>query len=79
MKADAASLRIHIETAGHTKYSMDFHCTYVDQREVAVQLIDVEADGISVDEHTQIIQDLAEDYVRHIHECAQALQEVTNP
>jgi hypothetical protein len=77
-EADPYGLRIHIKTAGHTKYSFDFACTYVDSREVRVSLVDVEKDGRSVDEHTEIIQTLIEDYVRHIHECAQVLQEVTH-
>lgn len=76
--ANPQSLNIHINTAGRTKYSFDFKCTYLDDRAVRVDLVDVEKDDDSVDEHTTIIQDLAEDYVRHIHECAQAVQSITH-
>lgn len=78
--ADGANpdiIRIHIDTAGRTDYSFDFSCVYLDSREVNVELVDVEKDNISVDEHTERIQSLAEDYVRHIHECAQTLHEIT--
>ncbi|MEB3103725.1 hypothetical protein [Ferviditalea candida] len=71
------ALLIHMDVAGRSKYSFDFRCTYMDSREVKVDLLDVEQDGIHVDEHTEPIQNLAEDYVRHIHECAQDLQDVT--
>lgn len=76
--ADSKTLNIHIDTAGRTKYSFDFKCTYLDDRSVRVDLIDAEKDDESVDEQTTIIQDLVEDYVRHIHECAQAVQYVTH-
>lgn len=72
------ALWVHIKTAGHTKYSFDFKVTYVDDRETKVEFIDVEKDNRSVDEHTDTIQTLIEDYVRHIHECAQVLQEITH-
>lgn len=72
------ALLIHMDVAGRSKYSFDFRCTYVDSREVKVDLLDVEQDGIHVDEHTEFIQNLAEDYVRHIHECAQDLQDITH-
>lgn len=71
------ALRIHIQVAGRTAYSLDFLCTYMDKREVKVELIDVEKDNQSADEHTEVIQSLVEDYVRHIHECAQSLKELT--
>lgn len=74
---DPTSLRIHIKTAGHSMYSFDFQVTYVDSREVKVQLIDVEKADQTVDERNDVIQNLAEDYVRHIHECAQALKALT--
>lgn len=70
-------MRIHIQVAGHTQYALDFTCTYLDSREVQVELVDVEKDNQSVDEHTEVIQSLTEDYVRHIHECAQVLKSVT--
>ncbi|WP_282938712.1 hypothetical protein [Paenibacillus sp. RC67] len=80
VKADEAEsnvLRVHIATAGHSDYSFDFKCTYVDSREIKVELVDVECEGINVDERTTIIQTLVDDYVRHIHECAQQLHAVT--
>lgn len=76
-EADEHTVRIHMDTAGHSRYSFDFVCTYLDSREVKVDLVDVEQEGIHVDEHTEIIQSLIEDYVRHIHECAQILHSVT--
>lgn len=76
-EADAQTLRIHIRVEGHTMYSFDFKCTYVDSREIRVELVDVERDGQTVDERGEIIQQLVQDYTRHIHECAQALHSVT--
>ncbi|WP_410512999.1 hypothetical protein PaeBR_00425 [Paenibacillus sp. BR2-3] len=78
-EADKQSLRIHFNAAGHQAYSLDFRCTYVDSREVAVDLIDVEKSGRHTDEHTDAVQLLAQQYTRQIHECAQALQGLTNP
>jgi len=77
-EADQQAIRIHIDTAGHQMYSFDFKCAYVDSREVEVQLVDVERDGRTTDERTESIQELAYDYKRHIHECAQSLQSKTN-
>lgn len=77
-EADENALRITIETAGHSFYSFDFKCTYVDSREVKVELVDVEQDRLHVNEQTTIIQNLVEDYVRHIHECAQQLHDLTS-
>lgn len=74
---DPKSLRIHIRTAGHSMYTFDFQVTYVDSREVSVKLVDVEKADQTVDERNDVIQNLVEDYVRHIHECAQALKNVT--
>lgn len=76
--SDPNALRITINTAGHTGYSFDFLCRYLDKREVQVELTDVEKDGRHVDERTDVIQTLADDYVRHIHECTQVLHELTN-
>ncbi|WP_199623756.1 hypothetical protein [Paenibacillus alkalitolerans] len=76
---DPDVLHIHITTAGRTQYTFDFKCTYVDQREVHVEFIDVDIDGIAVNEGTEVIQTLIEDYIRHIHECAQRLKGLTNP
>jgi len=77
-EANSSRLRIHINAAGHSGYTFDFTCLYVDDREVKVELVDVEKDGVHVDEHTEIIQSLIEDYVRHIHECTQILQRITH-
>ncbi|GGG26328.1 hypothetical protein [Paenibacillus abyssi] len=76
--ADPKALRVHIRTAGHQAYSFDFKVEYVDSREVRVELVDVEKDGRSVDERTDQIQQLIQDYTRHLHECAQALQQLTH-
>ncbi len=76
--ADAHALRITIEVAGHSGYSLDFKCRYVDEREVNVTLIDVEQAGDSVDERTETIQSIVKTYIRSIHECAQALAQLTN-
>ena len=70
--------RIHIDNAGRQMYSFDFACAYVDSREVNVQLVDVERDGQTVDERTEVIQEMTQNYIRHIHECAQALQSMTH-
>ncbi len=72
-------LHIHIITEGHSQYSFDFRCTYVDSREVKVEVVDVERDGATTDERRAMIQTLIEDYMRHIHECAQRLKGMTNP
>ncbi len=77
-QGDERALRITIQTAGHTGYNFDFKCTYMDDREVDVQLVDVESEGQSVDERKEAIQQLISDYVRHIHECAQAVVPVTH-
>jgi hypothetical protein len=71
-------IRIHIQCAGHSDYSFDFACTYVDSREVKVQLVDAESGHVSIDERNERVQQLIEDYVRHIHECAQVLHAVTH-
>jgi hypothetical protein len=76
--ANPRAVRIHVATAGHSMYTFDFVCTYVDSREVKVELVDVEKADQTVDERGGTIQELTEDYVRNIHECAQALQELTH-
>ncbi|MEK8133091.1 hypothetical protein WMW72_35030 [Paenibacillus filicis] len=76
-EAESNVLRVHITTAGRSLYSFDFKCTYVDSREVRVELVDVERDNHAVDERTDIIQTLVDDYVRHLHECAQQLHALT--
>ncbi|WP_281883236.1 hypothetical protein [Paenibacillus sp. YYML68] len=77
-EAETNALRVHIVTAGRNLYSFDFKCTYVDAREVKVELIDVERDNVSVDERTTIIQTMVDDYIRHLHECAQQLHALTS-
>lgn len=77
-ESDAKALRITIDTAGRQAYSFDFKITYMDSREIKVELIDVEKDNVSVDERTDMIQQLIHDYTRHLHECAQTLQQLTH-
>ncbi len=77
-EANPNALRIHIDSAGRTMYSFDFQCSYLDTREVKVDLVDVERDGQTVDERTEVIQDMTQGYTRQIHECAQALHDVTH-
>jgi hypothetical protein len=75
---DPHALRVTVEAAGRTGYSFDFKCTYLDEREVRVELIDAEKDGRHLDERNEHVQNLIEWQVRHIHECAQALAVLTN-
>ncbi|MBC8078913.1 MAG: hypothetical protein H7X86_01110 [Gorillibacterium sp.] len=75
---DPSLLRIHIVTEGRSGYTFDFTAQYVDDREIKVTFVDVEKDNRATDEHTDRIQSLTDDYVRHIHECAQILQRVTH-
>ncbi|MCL6459519.1 MAG: hypothetical protein K6T85_16090 [Gorillibacterium sp.] len=75
---DPSLLRIHIITEGRSGYTFDFTAQYVDDREIKVVFVDVERVNQTVDEHTDQIQSLTEDYVRHIHECAQIMQRVTH-
>lgn len=75
---DPHSFRVTIDVAGRTGYSFDFKCTYLDERELRVELIDAEKDGRHIDERTEHVQTLIEQEVRHIHECAQALAVLTN-
>lgn len=77
--ANPHAVRIHIDAAGRQEYSFDFECRYVDSREVEVKLVDVERGGVVIDERNENIQGMASDYIRHIHECAQALQQITHP
>ena len=53
-EANDKALRVTIYSAGHTTHSFDFKVTYVDSREVNVELVDVETAGVSVDERTEI-------------------------
>jgi hypothetical protein len=77
-ESDPVALRIHITTAGHTGYTFDFKVKYVDSREIEVELVDVEQGQMHINERTEVVQLLIEDYMRHLHECAQALKEVTH-
>jgi hypothetical protein len=77
-EADSNVLRVHIKTAGHQMLEFDFAVQYVDSREIDIQLTDVEKDGQSVDERTEIMQELIVDYRRHLHETAQALHHYTH-
>jgi len=72
------SLNIHIDVAGHSLYSFDFHCTYMDDREVKVELADVQQGSRHIDEHHETVQQLIGDYVRRIRECAQQLKPLTH-
>jgi len=76
--ADPRTLRVHIRTAGHQMMEFDFAVRYVDSREIDVQLTDVEKDGQTTDERSDVIQELIADYRRHLHECAQALHHFTH-
>lgn len=80
IQADAKSsnsLLIHIKDDGRSHYSFDFRVNYVDDREINVEFLDVEKAGMHVDDNSEAVQTLAKDYVRHIHECAQHLKELT--
>ncbi|MFC5402261.1 hypothetical protein [Cohnella soli] len=76
--ADPSALNVTIRSAGHTNMEFDFAVRYVDSREIDIQLTDVEKDGQTVDERTDIIQQLIGDYRRHLHETAQALHHYTH-
>jgi hypothetical protein len=71
-------MRVHIDTAGRSFYSFDFDVTYMDSREVKVEFIAAYQDKKLIDEKKEPIQGMIKDYVRHIHECAQALQSITH-
>jgi hypothetical protein len=77
-EADPRALRVHIRTAGHQMMEFDFAVRYVDSREIDIRLADAERDGQTVDERNDVMQSLIHDYRRHLHECAQALQDVTH-
>ncbi|MCC3373893.1 hypothetical protein [Cohnella sp. REN36] len=76
-ESDPTRLLVHIRTAGRQMMEFDFAVRYVDSREIAIELSDVERDGQSVDERTDVMQELIADYRRHLHECAQALHHFT--
>jgi hypothetical protein len=77
-ESDPKALRVTINTAGHQAYSFDFKVCYVDSREVKVEVIDVDKNNVSIDERTDPMQQLIQDYTRHLHECAQALHQLTH-
>ncbi len=72
------ALRVHIRTAGRQMMEFDFLVRYMDSREIDIQLVDAERDGETVDERNDVMQALIYDYRRHLHECAQALHELTH-
>lgn len=81
VKQDAKNsqgLQIHIATAGRSLYTFEFDVTYMDSREVKVDFKLASKDNKPVDEQTELVQEMIHDYVRHIHECAQDLQRITN-
>ena len=71
-------LVIHIDVSGHDMYSLDFTCEYVDDREVAVELHDVQRGSQHIDERQDEVQELIKDYVRRIRQSAQQLHELTH-
>ncbi|MDB5055513.1 MAG: hypothetical protein JWM44_3563 [Bacilli bacterium] len=71
-------LQIYIDSAGRSLYSFDFICEYLDSREVKVVLAGVMRDHKPIEKHTEAVEQLVKDYVRNIHECAQALHELTH-
>jgi hypothetical protein len=71
-------IRIHIDSAGRSFYSFEFNVTYLDSREVNVEFRLAHNDNKPIEEGTEQVQELIKDYVRHIHECAQALQKITH-
>lgn len=75
---DPHALQLFIRTAGHSKYGLQFKCVYVDDREVKVYLISAHKGEGCADEESEVVEELADDYIRHIHECAQALQTITH-
>ncbi|WP_168121323.1 hypothetical protein [Paenibacillus sp. HB172176] len=77
-EADEKAIRVTIHCAGHQMYEFDFKVAYVDGREVSVELIDAEKDNVAIDERTDMLQQLIRDYTRHLHECAQALRQLTH-
>lgn len=77
-ESDPKALRIHIQTAGRQMMEFDFAVRYLDSREIDIQLVDAERDGQTVDERQDVMQALIHDYRRHLHECAQALHDVTH-
>lgn len=75
---DPHAMQIFIQTAGRMAYGLQFKCVYVDDREVKVFFISAHKGNGCADEESEIVEELADDYIRHIHECAQALQTVTH-
>lgn len=81
VRADEANpdgLIVQIRSAGRQDLEFDFSVRYVDSREIAIGLSDVERDGHAVDERSDMLQELILDYRRHLHECAQTLQPHTH-
>jgi hypothetical protein len=59
-------------------YSLDYRCEYVDDREVKVELHDVQRGSQHIDERQDAVQELVKDYVRRIRQCAQQLHSLTH-
>ncbi|WEK54319.1 MAG: hypothetical protein P0Y55_17555 [Candidatus Cohnella colombiensis] len=76
--ADPRTLLVNIKAAGRQKYDFDFSVRYVDSREIDIQVADVEKDGQTTDERSEVPQQLIADYRRHLHECAQSLHHFTH-
>jgi hypothetical protein len=76
--ANRKSLVIHIDVAGHEMYSLDFRAEYVDDREIKVELHDVQRGSQHIDERQEEVQELIKDYVRRIRQCAQQLHSLTH-
>ncbi|MFT9850393.1 hypothetical protein [Aneurinibacillus sp. REN35] len=76
---DPEALHIHVNTAGHQHYEFEYKCKYVDPREVQVTLLNIQRQGDTIYDPTLDIQNLSEEYMRNIHECAQTLHTLTSP
>ena len=76
---DGQALRIHIDSKGRQGYGFDFRLSYLDPREVKVDVLEISTEGLTDNDHEENVKALLDDYVRHIHESAQALQSITHP
>lgn len=77
-QSNSDAIRIHIDMAGRSQLSFDFKCTYVDDREVKVELMAAQQGTDAIDERDEQIQAYIKEYVRHLHETAQAVQTLTH-
>ncbi|MBD2845466.1 hypothetical protein IDH44_09720 [Paenibacillus sp. IB182496] len=76
--ANSQVLRIHIQVPGHQAYTLDYKVSYADSREIRAELVDVDKHGRAVDVEDGPVQELVRDYMRVLHECAQALHSLTH-